>query len=330
MTTTPTAKVTPRDFVLWVFSMGALVVSIISFITLAFEYINRLVGDAPIYDLYSTGLRMAMATLIIVFPLYLWSTRFLNQDIRAIPEKKELWVRKWLIYIGLFVAVVVIIIDLIVLINTYLGGEEITAAFLLKVLTVLLVVGAAFTYYLRALAGVWERNERLSRMLGYGAAAVVVVMVVSGFFIMGSPREMRLMREDQTRISHLQDIQWRVTNSYQQKGALPETLDVLADPLSGFVVPTDPVTNGSYEYRVVDATSLTFELCANFARASNARGEESSVARPSYPYYSGDMYGETYWKHDAGRTCFERTIDPDQYPLYDKTSPASIKPGIPM
>jgi hypothetical protein len=32
----------------------------------------------------------------------------------------------------------------------------------------------------------------------------------------------------------------------------------------------------------------------------------------SYPTYVGDT---TNWKHEAGLSCFTRTIDPDKYPL---------------
>jgi len=36
--------------------------------------------------------------------------------------------------------------------------------------------------------------------------------------------------------------------------------------------------------------------------------------------------GESYnvWWHDAGRVCFERTIDPDLYPPLDGTKPKPL------
>jgi type III secretory pathway component EscS len=315
MSTSPT--VTARDFVLWVFSMGTLVASIVSFIALKFEYINRLFGDAPVYDLYSTGIRIAMATLIVIFPLYVWTTRYLNEDIREHPAKRDLWVRKWLIYIGLFVAAIALIVDLVVLINAYLGGQEITLAFLLKVLTVFVVVGAAFMYYLRSLAGVWERNEKMSIYIGYAIGAIVLLTVVSGFFIIGSPAELRALRTDQDRIYDLQNLQSGITNYYQQKQALPESLDALADPLTGYVVPVDPVTEEPYRYNVVNASELTFELCATFDRES----PEDQSSGMDYYY---ERYSTTYWQHGVGEECFERTVDPDQYPPYDRNG--AIKP----
>lgn len=317
-------KTTPKDFFLWVFSMGALVVSVISFIALSFEYIDRLLGSEPTYDIYSTGIRIAMATLIIVFPLFVWSVRYLNQDMRKNPEKKELWVRRWLIYIGLFVAAVTLIVDLIVLINTYLGGQEITTAFLAKVLTVLVIVGAAFLYYLRSLAGSWEKNEKASVYIGYGVSALVLVTVVGGFFIMGSPYELRLIRADQERVNDLQNIQSRIINYYQQKQELPESLEQLADPLSGFVVPSDPETGDSYTYNTLPEQALTFELCATFQAESPQRGDGSE--RYIEPYYS-----DAYWQHGVGQECFERTIDPEQYPPIEnrgtglKPVPAAIR-----
>ena len=115
-------KVTPKDFFLWLGAMVALYVSVISLLTLYFQYINHLFPDALNYyvDPYSGAIRSAIASLIVITPLYIFLTRLLNKEIREHAEKKELWVRRWLIYITLFVAGITLAIDLIFLINTFL------------------------------------------------------------------------------------------------------------------------------------------------------------------------------------------------------------------
>jgi len=101
-------------------------------------------------------------------------------------------------------------------------------------------------------------------------------------------------------------VQNYITNYWQNKEKLPTSLRDLEDPLLGTVVPVDPETGEPYEYRVV--SNLTFELCATFT----TKGEDDQRAVPMIYPPRGQDYG---WQHDLGRTCFERTIDPDFFQL---------------
>ncbi|MCW9054726.1 MAG: DUF5671 domain-containing protein [Candidatus Pacebacteria bacterium] len=307
------AKVTPKDFFLWVGAIVTLYISAVSLLTLIFQYIDRLFEDKldTYVDPYSGVIRFAIASLIIIFPLYLYFTRTLNNDMRKNPEKKELWVRRWLLYFTLFVAGATIVVDLIVLINTYLGGEELTIGFLLKILSIIVVIGGTFLYYWNDLKGVWEHNESLSKNVGAFVSLCVLGVIVSGFFIMGSPQTQRLMRFDQERVRDLNSVQWQIVNFYQQKERLPESLSELEDPLTGFVIPTDPETKDAYGY--IPGDELTFSLCANFKTESRDYVESSEYS----VVHIGLMYdrGDEYWKHGIGEECFMRTIDPDKFPL---------------
>jgi hypothetical protein len=80
-------------------------------------------------------MRWAIASLVIVFPVYVWVTHRLNNDLEVNPEKRGLWIRKWLMYLTLALASVALVIDLIALVNEFLSGEF-TTTFLLKVLAV--------------------------------------------------------------------------------------------------------------------------------------------------------------------------------------------------
>ena len=307
-------KTTPKDFFLWAGAIITLYVSAISLLTLLFQYIDILFEDTlnNFYDPYSGAIRFAIASLIIIFPLYIYLTRLLNEGIRKQPEKKDMGIRKWLIYLTVFVAGATIIIDLIVLINAFLGGEELTSGFILKVLAVLVVIGGVFLYYLYDLRGKWEESRKLSQTIGSLVAAVVLAVIVLGFFIMGSPATQRLVRFDQEKIQNLSSIQWQIINFYQQKERLPETLVELEDPLIGFIVPQDPQTEGAYGYTVVEG--LTFNLCANF----NKESRDYNVEKPR-PVRSESLarfgFEDENWTHGEGETCFERTIDPDKFPL---------------
>ena len=297
-----------RNFFLLGTATITLYASALALITLLFQYIDLLFPNDLAYwhDPYQGPARFAIATLVVVFPLYIYFTRRANNDLRAEPSRAGLSIRKWLLYITLFVAGFTVVVDLIVLINAFLGGEEMTAAFLLKVLAVLLVGGGAFWYYLKDLQGYWVSNEKTSKIIGIGVCIAVVAGVLGGFAVMGSPSTMREMRYDQERVYNLELIQSNIISFYQSKNRLPEDLNELTDPLSGFIVPSDPETNAPYTYQKTDA--LSFSLCAEFTHPS----PETSQAEYAY---MGDN-----WDHEAGGTCFSRTVDPERYPPFQKSA----------
>jgi hypothetical protein len=304
-------KTSPKDFFLWFATIIALYVSAVSLLALLFEYIDILFANplTSYVDPYSGAIRLAIASLIIIFPLYVYLTRVLNQDIRMHPEKKDIGVRKWLIFLTLFGAGVTIIIDLIVLINTFLGGEEVTVGFILKVLSVLVVIGGVFLYYLNDLKGMWEQKKQTSQVIGIIVSLAVLVAVVGGFFIIGSPSTQRLARIDEQKVQNLSEIQWQIVNFYQQKERLPESLVEMEDPLTSFIQPKDPQTGASYTY-TRDGVE-TFTLCATFNVESRGYTSGSRVPLPAEPL----LYGiDANWTHGEGETCFARTIDPDKFP----------------
>jgi len=304
------AKVTPKDFFLWAGAMVALYFSIGSFIALSFEYIERLVGTSAVigYDPYSGAISFAIASLIVLFPVYLVLTRMLNEDIRQNPEKKELWVRRWVVFLTIFAAAIGLIVDLVILLNAFLSGEELTVAFLLKVITVFILFSGVFYYYLNDIRGVWERNEKKSKMIGMIVTAILVISIIAGFFIMGSPATQRKLRNDNQRINDLQGIQSQVTNYYQTTEKIPATLEDLKDPLVGGYVQVDPETGESYEYKATG--DLTFELCATFSLPLPEF--DASKADPSDWQVRDLKQKAEDWAHEEGRTCFDRTIDPER------------------
>ena len=152
METTATNKTSPKDVFLHLLAIITLYASAISFILLIFEYINVLIPDPLMvggyYSLDSSygAIRWYISSLIVIFPVYVLTSRFLNKNYNEFPEKRNLRVRKWLIYFTLFLAAIIIIGDLVTLIYNLLGGE-LTNRFLLKILTIFFVAGSIFGYY---------------------------------------------------------------------------------------------------------------------------------------------------------------------------------------
>lgn len=150
-TPTKRAKVTPKDFFLHLLAMVTLYASAISFTVIAFQIINIWIPDAVDQYFREDGareaIRGALAFLIVVFPVYLFTTWNLSKSYQKDIAKHKIWVRKWLVYFTLFVAALIIIGSTIALVYTLLNGE-ITLRFILKLLSVLFVTGSIFGYYL--------------------------------------------------------------------------------------------------------------------------------------------------------------------------------------
>ncbi|MEK7124613.1 MAG: DUF5671 domain-containing protein [Patescibacteria group bacterium] len=299
----------PRNVFLHLFAMVALYWSAISFITLCWQYVNYYLPDIAVErygQYYSLGpIRFAIASLIIIFPLFVLATWFLNKIYRKESFVRESKTRKWLIYLTLFIASLVVVGDLIFVINTFLGGE-ITLRFVLKAFSVLLVAIAVFGYYLDDVRR--PEPSKSAKLYAIAGGVLVLAMVIGAFFIVGSPAKARLAQLDQQRVNDLQSIQYQVVNYWQRKGQLPENLAVLGDPISGYIVPNDPATSQPYEYNVKSAENLTFELCAVFSLSLHGNGDGRPKPVPAYDGFNQN------WNHSQGRTCFERTIDKQLYP----------------
>lgn len=299
----------PRDVFLHLFAMVALYWSAISFIALCWQYVNYFFPDALnnyYYGGFSGPIRFAIASLIIIFPLFMLVSWLLQRIYTQESVVRESKIRKWLIYLTLFVASLVIIGDLVFVINTFLNGE-ITARFVLKALSVLAVAAVVFWYYLDDV-----RRSASSPSAKYFAiitSIVVAAAVIGAFFIVGSPMAARKAQFDQQRVSDLQGIQWQIVNYWQRKGELPKMLTDLNDSISGYAVPTDPETQQPYEYIAQRIAIPSFQLCATFNLASNEKEPRAAV-----PY--GDI--SQNWNHSAGRHCFNRTIDQQLYPPLNK------------
>lgn len=324
---------TPKDFFLHLGAMVALYTAVGALINLSFSVINYYFPDALAGYFYGNMVAWPISMLIVLIPILYLLEWLINRDISKMPEKAELWIRKWRIYLTIFLAVVLFGGDLIALINTYLNGE-ITARLIYKVLLILLVAGSVGKYYSFSLYTSHRWSKMIRRTNAWFGIILVIVAIVLGFIAVGSPAKQRALRFDGQRTSDLQSIQGQVVNYWQQKGKLPVSLTDLNDALSWFIVPTDPETKAAYEYslKTLPATTtipngVSFELCATFGESSQDLKGRGAYGRNgvSYPTIAYDMAMpypggiEDVWNHEKGRACFVRTIDPDKY-----------KPNVPV
>ena len=190
-------KTTPKDFFLWAGVMVSFYWSVIATIFLIFNYIDYVFPNALAYipaDPYQSGISSEIASIIILLPLYMFLMRLIRGDAVRDPSRNEIWVRRWALILTLFVAGAAIVVDLITLLTTFLNGEALTVAFLLKVAIILLVASGVFMHFIADLRGYWDKFPLRKRAVSIGVAILAVVVIGSGFFIVGTPAQARLAK----------------------------------------------------------------------------------------------------------------------------------------
>ncbi len=304
----PTPKTTGKDFFLHL----ALIVSLYSAVGFLLNLLFSIIDTAyPVVAQYSyfgsSSISFPVAALIILTPVFLLTAFWIGKSELLDPSRKEVWVKKWSSYLTLFISGTIIVGDSITVLYQFLDGQALTTSFILKVLAIFVVLGAVFGYFWSNMNGALSTTAR--NVWRYGSILLVLTSIILGFVIIGSPRTQRLMRYDEQKVSDLINIQSQVINYWQSKGSLPQTMNDMKDSLTydSFSM-TDVQTQAPYEYTVTGPA--TFKLCAMFNLDYKVGNYNSSV-------YPTTQKNEN-WMYKAGHSCFERTIDPQLYPIYKK------------
>lgn len=331
--TTNHQNLRPGYFFLSLGVLVTLVATVASFLNLVFDTLNKNLPDVLNasyqygYNSYQyDNIRAALATLIIVFPVFLVLSHFWKKMTNFGMGRIDEVIRKWMLYLIVFFSSVVVLVDLVQLVRYFVSGE-ITTRFLLKVLVALITAGMVGIYYIFELRSK-DMRSRAGTVFAIAATLLVLGAVCYSFAVMGGPAKQRKLRLDDRRVTDLQSLQWQIISFWQQKEKLPEKLDDIRDPLSGYSIPVEPEFEKGKTYDYEKTGDLSFKLCAEFALPMPHGWQEYSGGgvRPlmggvmedrAISYYPGGSGNES-WDHEGGYTCFERTIDTDIYQPYPK------------
>src|SRR3989344_4731017 len=228
-------KTTAKDFFLYLAVFVGLYASTISFLTLTFAIIEKAFPLSGEYYLgQDSAIRSSIAVLVVFLPAFIYVSYFVNKDLKNNTEKKEIWVRRWLIYFTLFVAGIAVAIDLVTLIQRFLGADDLTLRFFLKVILVLIVAVSIFRYYLHDLKRDVSSFNKSAKIFVWSTAVVALAAIIWGVVLVGSPSAQRARNLDNQRVNELSSIQSQIVSLWQIKGAIPSVVSELNDPISGY------------------------------------------------------------------------------------------------
>jgi len=294
---------TPQQFALQLGSLISLYVSLSFLLVLLFGLITLLFPD-PSEQYYaiesaSSGVRLGIAMVVVFFPTYIVLTRIVNRVRRSETTEQYLTLTKWLIYLSLLAGFLTLLIDLVVVLNYFLEGD-LTARFIYKAVSVLVVIGAAVHYYVLDARNYWAKNESASILYGIGAGILVFTAVAYGFAHVATPSQVREQKLDAKEITDLQAIQYKLEESMNlSSSTLPKTLE---EAYGQFPVPTAPTGRPAYSYEV---TERGFKLCATFATDMQ---NDLTFAAPMIDK-TRPIVNENDWQYTAGHFCFERILN---------------------
>ncbi len=147
----PRPSLSAREAFEYLVLFGTLYISAYSLGNLLFQFTNLAFSD-PLWsqdqiDAIPEAIRWSIAYLVVATPVFLYAARTNSRAIALSPTRRTSPVRRWLTYLTLVIAAGVLIGDSTSLVYNLLGGE-ITIRFLLKALTMAIIAGAAFIYYI--------------------------------------------------------------------------------------------------------------------------------------------------------------------------------------
>ena len=135
---------------------------LLNFITLGFwtvalgQIFYRLIAyrlpdtTSPYYGSLRDDLAWQAATVIVAFPVFLYVHSLIQRELRSRPDLYDSGIRRWLTYLTLVVAAIILLTDAAWVIQALIRGE-LTLRFILDSLVLLVLGGGVFVYYLRTM-----------------------------------------------------------------------------------------------------------------------------------------------------------------------------------
>ena len=279
----------------WIFSLGSIWFLLIEF---WFPDVTGIYGYRYQDSFQLRRITWELASILVAFPAFLFATRAVLHDLEQNPGQAASPVRRWLTNIALLFTSLIAICDVVTFLAYFLQGD-LTARFTCKVVVVLVLAAAVYSYYGRGLQQdlPLQAVKRWNRVFAALAAAALVATFVLGFWKTGSPAHQRLLTEDASRVQDLHRLAQTINTEWSSQKEpladrkLPATLETVAQRSSTPQIRLqDPFNGQLYEYHPGKGQDYT--LCAQFHQAARGNAPGASA---------------NFWDHPEGRHCFAFT-----------------------
>ena len=129
----------------------------------------------------------------------------------------------------------------------------------------------------------------IPRFFVVGGTFAVIVAILAGLVLWGSPGDQREMGFYRERVQSLMLIAGTIKYSWQRVEKLPVDLTELVDGQRLQFMPVDPQTGHPYTYKKLDENS--YRLCATFTLPSL------------------DLTPTDFWSHQSGHKCYDFKLE---------------------
>lgn len=293
----------PKYAFYYILSLVALIFVSVSSALIIFQIIDKSVFDAlAYYGSYSnqSALRFGISALLISAPIFFLCVNLINKGLKNGEIDKESPLRNWLTYFILAVSAVVILGSLVGIINAFLSGEM-TLKSILQIITVIIIASLVFSFYLYDIRrNKISKKDRIMKIFFFSSVSLVVIIFVSSWFFVESPRMARERKIDEKVLNNIHSLESYINSYYEKEKELPDDLLMVNNVtevvnFDQFLV--NPVNGERIEYKKIGERE--FELCANF-RTDSYESKRNEV----YPVYIGDG-SKVYVK---GWNCFKGNL----------------------
>jgi hypothetical protein len=179
-----TIKSTPKDFFTYLLATITLYICVYDILQLCFQYIDSItaVANTGFVSDFSTkfSIKWHLASLIVAFPIYLYTNHMIIKSCRLDSAKCDLRIRKWLIYFTLFLSVIIMMISLTSIIYDFLQND-LAITSIIKTLLVLLIIGWVFIYYNHELKQGWSNTQL--KIITVLTIIFVLFIIIYGIFV---------------------------------------------------------------------------------------------------------------------------------------------------
>jgi hypothetical protein len=276
----------------------------LSFGMILFGIIDKTIPD--ILRTYSSSandiqLKFAISALFISAPIFYFISCLINKGLHKGELEKDSAIRRWLTYFIILVSSLIILGSFVGVIDNFLAGE-LTSRFILKAVSVLLISGAAFSFYFYDVKRANpDKPDKVVKIFFLTTLTLVVAAFVAAWFFVESPKMARERRIDEALVQNIYNLENTVNSYYDKNKKLPANLEEINNfrrnyPVSGNII--DPETKQPIVYQKVG--DKEFKMCATF-RTSSIDQDNSQTT-----YVGVDTAGSK--EHLAGYQCLDGSL----------------------